>query len=78
MKIEESARRTSVESTIKSFSRRKDSSGAFQALIANHAGKVKCLSISKKLLNLLKTSSEMARVILLRHMCILTGKYMMA
>ena len=53
MKIEEDARRTSVESTIKSFSRRKDGRGAFQALISNHAGDVKHCSISKKRLNLL-------------------------
>ena len=37
MKIEEAVRRTSVESTIKPFSRHKDERGAFQALITNHA-----------------------------------------
>ena len=54
MKIEEAVRGTSVESTIKPFSRRKDGRGAFQALIANHAGEVKYRSISKKRLNLLQ------------------------
>jgi hypothetical protein len=54
MKIEEAARGTSVESTIKSFSRRKDGRGAFQALMNNHAGEVKHRSISKKRLSLLQ------------------------
>jgi len=54
MKIEEAVRGTSVESTIKPFSRRKDGRGAFLALIANHAGEVKYRSISKKRLNLLQ------------------------
>ena len=54
MKIEEAARGTSVESTIKSFSRRKDGRGAFHALMSNHAGEVKHRSISKKRLNLLQ------------------------
>ena len=36
--IEEDARGTSVESTIKPFSRRKDGRGAFLALIENHGG----------------------------------------
>ena len=40
-KIKEAARGTSVESTIKPFSRRKYGRGAFLALIANHAGDVK-------------------------------------
>ena len=54
MKIEEATRGTSVESTIKSFSRSKDGRGAFQALMSNHAGEVKHRSISKKRLNLLQ------------------------
>lgn len=54
VKIEEAARGTSVESTIKSFSRRKDGRGAFQPLVSNHAGEVKHRSISKKRLNLLQ------------------------
>ena len=41
MKIEEAARGTSVESTIKPVSRRKDGCGAFQALMSNHTGEVK-------------------------------------
>lgn len=54
MKIEEAVRGTSVETTIKSFSRRKDGRGAFLALIANHAGETKYRSISKKRFNLLQ------------------------
>ena len=52
--IREAARGTSVESTIKSFSRRKDRRGSFQALMSNHSGEVKHRSISKKRLNLLQ------------------------
>ena len=54
VKIEEDALRTSVESTIKSFSRLKHGRGAFQALIINHAGDVKHRSISKKRFNFLQ------------------------
>ena len=53
-KIEEAARGTSVESTIKSFARKKDGRGAFQALIANHAGETKYRSIMKRRMNLLQ------------------------
>ena len=53
-KIEEAARGTSVESTIKSFSRKKDGRGAFEALIANHAGEAKYRSIMKRRMNLLQ------------------------
>ena len=42
MKIEEAARGESVESKI-NFSRKKDSRGVFQVLIANCSRKVKCL-----------------------------------
>ena len=41
MKIEETSRGTSVESTIKYLFRRKDGRGAFQALISNHTSEVK-------------------------------------
>ena len=54
-KIEEAARGTSVESTIKPFSRSKDDRGAFLALIANHAGDVKYRAIAKKRQNLPQT-----------------------
>jgi hypothetical protein len=54
LKIEEAARGTKVESTIKSFSCRKDGRGAFLALIANHAGITKYCAISKKRLNFLQ------------------------
>jgi len=54
IKIEEAVRGTSVESTIKSFSRSKDGRGAYYALIANHAGETKYRSISKKRMNLLQ------------------------
>lgn len=45
---------TSVESTIKSFSRTKDGRGAYQALISNHAGETKYRSIVKARMNLLQ------------------------
>ena len=51
-KIEKAARGTSVESTIKPFSRRKYGRGAFLALIANHASDVKYRAITKKRQNL--------------------------
>ena len=54
MKIEEAARGTSCESTIKAFSRRKDGRGAYLALISNHAGEVKYRAIAKKRQNLLQ------------------------
>ena len=53
-KIEEASRGTSVESTIKPFSRRKDGRGAFLALIANHDGDVKYRAIAKSV----KTNSK--------------------
>ncbi len=45
---------TSVESTIKSFSRRKDGRGAYLALISNHAGETKYRAIVKARMNLLQ------------------------
>ena len=53
-KIEEVACGTSCKSTIKAFFRRKNGTGAFQALIANHAGDVKYRVIVKKRQNLLQ------------------------
>ena len=47
-KVEEAARGTSCESTIKAFSRKKDGRGAYLALISNHAGDVKYRAIAKK------------------------------
>ena len=55
IKIEKATRGTSVESTVKSFSRRKDGRGAFLALISNHAGDTKYRAILKKRMNLLQT-----------------------
>ena len=54
-KIEESTRETSEESTIDSFSRRKDGRGTFRPLINKHASEVKHQFISKKILNLLQS-----------------------
>ena len=54
MNVEEASRGTHVKSTIKSFSRRKDGRGSFQALVSNYSGEVKHRSISKKTLNLLQ------------------------
>jgi len=45
---------TSVESTIKSFSRSKDGRGAYKALVANHAGDEKYRAIVKARMNLLQ------------------------
>ena len=45
---------TSVESTIKSFSRSKDGHGAYKALVANHAGDEKYRAIVKARMNLLQ------------------------
>ena len=55
MNIEEAARRTLVESTMKSFSRLQEGRSAFHVLIANHNGEVKHRSISKKRLHLFQT-----------------------
>ena len=76
-KVEEASRGVSVESMIKLLSRLKDSRGAFQALIANHAGEFNHRSISKKLLHVLKILSRMAGLIPLRAMFLITGKIMM-
>ena len=54
MKIDEASRGTSVESTVKAFSRRNDGRGAFMALVANHAGDTKYRAIMKKRMNLLQ------------------------
>ena len=54
MKVEKATRGTSVESTVKAFSRRKDGRGAFLALVANHAGDTKYRAILKKHTNLLQ------------------------
>ena len=54
LKIEESVRGTSVESTLKSFSRTKDGRGAYLALISNHADATKYRNISKKRMNFLQ------------------------
>ena len=53
-KIEEATYETSVESTIKSFSRLKDERGAFQSFVSYHAGEAKNRATSKKKLNLLQ------------------------
>ena len=55
LKIDEAARGTSVESTVKAFSRRNDGRGAFNALIANHAGDTKYRAIMKKRMHLLQS-----------------------
>ena len=54
LKLDEAARGTSVESTVKAFSRRNDGRGAFYALIANHAGDTKYRAIMKKRMTLLQ------------------------
>ena len=56
LKIEKASRGTSVESTVKAFSRRKDGRGAYLALIANHAGDTKYRAILKKRMTLLQST----------------------
>ena len=52
--IEKASRNTSVESTVKSFTRTKDGMGSFNVIIANHAGETKYHLINKKRTNLLQ------------------------
>jgi hypothetical protein len=54
MMISKAVAGTSVESTIKSFSRQKDGRGAYKALVANHAGDEKYRAIVKSRMNLLQ------------------------
>lgn len=54
MLISKAVAGTSVESTIKSFSRQKNGRGAYLALIANHAGDTKYRAIVKARMNLLQ------------------------
>jgi hypothetical protein len=53
LKLEGACRSTSVESTVKAFSRTQDGRGAFLALIDHHAGDSKYRAISRKRMNLL-------------------------
>ena len=54
LKLEAACRGTSVESTVKSFSRAQDGRGAYLALIDHHAGESKYRAILKKRVNLLQ------------------------
>ena len=54
MLISKAVAGTSVESTIKSFSRQKDGRAAYKALVANHAGDEKYRAIVKARMNLLQ------------------------
>lgn len=54
MMISKAVTGTSVESTIKSFSRTKDGRSAYKALVANHAGDEKYRAIVKNRMNLLQ------------------------
>ena len=54
MMISKSVAGTSVESTIKSFSRRKDGRAAYLALVSNHAGDEKYRAIVKSRMNMLQ------------------------
>lgn len=54
LKLEKACRGTSVESTVKTFSRRQDGRGAYLALIDHHAGESKYRTIMKKRMNLLQ------------------------
>jgi hypothetical protein len=54
LKLEKACRGSSVESTIKTFSRAQNGRGAYAALIDHHAGASKYRAISKKRMNLLQ------------------------
>ena len=54
MMIKKAVRVSSVECTIKYYSRKKDGRSAFKALISNHAGETKYRGIMKKRMNLLQ------------------------
>ena len=54
LKLEKACRGTTVESTVKTFSRRQDGRGAYLALIDHHAGESKYRAIMKKRVNLLQ------------------------
>ena len=54
MMIEQAVRGSSVESTIKYYSCKKDGRSYFKALISNHAGETKYHGITKKSMNLLQ------------------------
>lgn len=54
LKLEKACRSTSVESTVKAFSRTQNGRGAYLALIDHHAGDSKYRSIMKKRMNLLQ------------------------
>ena len=53
LKIEKANRNTSVELTVKTFTRTKNSCGAFLKIITNHAGDTAYRAIHKKRMNLL-------------------------
>ena len=52
--IEKSVRGSSVESTTKSYSHKKDGISAFKALVSNNAGETKYHGIMKKRMNMMK------------------------
>jgi hypothetical protein len=54
LKLEKACRGTSVESTVKTFSRARNGRGAYFALIDHHAGESKYRTIMKKRMNLLQ------------------------
>ena len=54
LKLEKACRGTSVESTVKTFSRTQNGRGAYLALIDHHAGESKYRTIMKKRMNLLQ------------------------
>ena len=70
MLIEKAVRGTSVESTVKPYARKKDGRGAYQALIANHAGDTKYRSIAKKKLYLLQQVKWNGKSFPLKAMCL--------
>ena len=52
MLLERATHNTSVESTVKEFSRKRDGRSAYLAVMTNHAGDTKYISIHKNRMNL--------------------------
>ena len=55
MLLDKTARNTSFEFTVKTFTREKDGRGAHLAVIDNHAGDMQCQSIYAKQMNFLQS-----------------------
>ena len=65
MLIEKVAKNTSVESSIKSFTRIKDGRGAYMVVMSNHAGDTKYREIHKKRMDILQNIKWNSRAYIL-------------